>query len=245
MDFVLIHGGAHGAWCWERMLPYLDARGVALDLPGRGRRPADLETLSVADWVDAVIEDLEALGRDPVVLVGHSLAGITLPRVADRVPERIAHLVFVSCTVPPEGSCVLDVVAPEVRALSPIPTAASGNATLGEAAAREMFCNDMSEEETRFVLQRLVAEASRPLLEPMDLRGLRRPIPRSYVKLLRDRSVPPADQDRMIATIGGGCRALVLDAGHDAMISQPRALAALLNRIRSAQLSSATSKREV
>jgi len=243
MDFVLIHGGAHAGSCWERLVPHLDAPAHALDLPGRGRRPAPLDGLGVADWVDAVVAETLALASGPVVLVGHSLAGITLPRVAERIPERIAHLVFVSCTVPPGGQCVLDVIAAEVVALTP--AAARGDALLSEAVARAMFCNDMDEEETRFVLERLVPEARRPMQEPMDLTGLRRPIPRSYVKLLRDQSVPPRDQDRMIATIGGGCRVVELDAGHDAMVSQPRALAEILNRIRRDQLSSSTSKRAV
>ena len=100
MEILLVHGGAHGAWCWEPLLPYLEAPARAIDLPGRGARPADLEALTVEDWADAVVEEIEGGASGPTILVGHSLAGITLPRVAERVPERIAQLVFVSCTVP-------------------------------------------------------------------------------------------------------------------------------------------------
>ena len=39
MSRVLIHGGAHGAWCWEPLLPHLSGEVLAVDLPGRGRRP--------------------------------------------------------------------------------------------------------------------------------------------------------------------------------------------------------------
>ncbi|MGE4605761.1 MAG: alpha/beta fold hydrolase, partial [Myxococcota bacterium] len=61
MTFILVHGGAHGAWCWERMSPHLVGAVVALDLPGRGSRPASLEAITVDDWVDAVVEAISMI----------------------------------------------------------------------------------------------------------------------------------------------------------------------------------------
>ena len=40
MHFLLIHGSWHGAWCWHKIVPRLQAEGHsahAIDLPGRGR----------------------------------------------------------------------------------------------------------------------------------------------------------------------------------------------------------------
>lgn len=48
------------------------------------------------------------------MLIGPSMGGITVAEVARRVPERVAHLVFVSCLVPPEGGTVVDAL-PESR----------------------------------------------------------------------------------------------------------------------------------
>jgi hypothetical protein len=53
-------------------------------------------------------------------------------------------------------------------------------------------------------------------------------VPRTYIKLLRDRTIRPAQQDRMIANLGDA-HVLQLDAGHDAMLSQPAELAALID----------------
>jgi pimeloyl-ACP methyl ester carboxylesterase len=64
--FVLVHGAWHGAWCWSRLLPELEARGhrsVVMDLP-------------VEDG-DATFEEYA-----DVVLVGHSLGAMVLPLVA-------------------------------------------------------------------------------------------------------------------------------------------------------------------
>jgi pimeloyl-ACP methyl ester carboxylesterase len=91
---------------------------VAIDLPGRGDRPGDLSTIHVADFVDAVVDELESRDLHDVVLVGHSLAGLTIPQVAGRVPDRIRALVFVSCTVPRDGQTTYDTLDPEIQALS-------------------------------------------------------------------------------------------------------------------------------
>jgi pimeloyl-ACP methyl ester carboxylesterase len=226
MDFVLIHGGAHGAWCWEPLLEHLEGSAVAVDLPGRGRKRGDLETLSIRDFAASVVEDFEAAGLSRVVLVGHSMAGLTIPPVLELIPERIASVVFVSCILPREGQTLFDAMSlPEAeRPRSP------GDA-LAEERAREMFCSDMDEAQTRFVLERLCPEAVGVMGEPVRLAGLRGPVPRSYVKLLRDKALSPEIQDASIRNAGPGCAVHELDAGHDAMISRPRELAAILNRV--------------
>jgi len=226
MTFVLIHGGAHGAWCWEPLLGHLEASALAVDLPGRGGKPGDLETLSIADFAASVVEDIESAGLSRVVLVGHSMAGLTIPPVLELIPERIASVVFVSCILPREGQSVLDAISlPEAeRPRSP------GDA-LAEERAREMFCNDMDAAQTRFVLERLCPESIGVMNEPARNAGLRHPVPRCYVKLLRDQALSPALQDESIRNAGPACAVHELDAGHNAMISRPRDLAAILNQI--------------
>jgi len=230
VQFLLVHGGAHGAWCWEPLLPHLERPARAIDLPGRGARPADLESVTVDDWADAVVEEIEGGAPGPTILVGHSLAGITMPRVAERVPQRIAHLVFVSCTVPSEGEAVLDMLAPDVEELARENLLNRVAGVLPEEMSRRMFCNDMDEEQTHFVLDHLVPEAWRPMRTPSQLAGLRGGIPATYVKLLRDQSVPPDLQDAMIRNIGEP-RVVEIDSGHNVMVSQPEALARVLNEL--------------
>ncbi len=225
--FVLVHGGAHGAWCWAPLLPLLEAPAWALDLPGRGRRPADLRRLSCADWAGSVVRDIEGAGLSDVVLVGHSLAGVTLPRVAARIPERLARLVYVSCVVPAEGATVFDAMDDER-----VETAAESSepAMAGEGLAREMFCNDLDEQQARFVLDRLVPEASGPLHEPMSFDGFDRSVPQTYVKLLRDRALTLPAQERSIEALGVA-DVRELDTGHTVMVSAPEQLAAILNEV--------------
>ena len=113
---VLVHGGGHAADCWDpaideihRCEPGLEV--LAVDLPGRRSRPGDLRTLTIADWVQSVVRDIESAGLDEIVIAGHSLAGITIPGVAARLgPSRVRELVFAAAFVPPEGRTVTDTV---------------------------------------------------------------------------------------------------------------------------------------
>jgi len=225
VTFVLVHGGAHGAWCWEPLLGHLEGPALAIDLPGRAGRPGDLETLAIRDFAEAVAGDVETADLSGVVLVGHSMAGLTIPPVLERIPDRIARVVLVACVVPREGQTLFDAMAlPESeRPRSP-------RDGLDPQRAREMFCSDMDAAQTRFVLDRLCPESVGVMNEPARGAGLRLPVPRSYVKLLRDQALAPAFQDEFIRNAGPGCRVHELDAGHDAMISRPRELAAILNR---------------
>src|SRR6195952_5186250 len=81
---VLVHGGEHAADCWDLTVAELGRqepalRVLAVDLPGYGDEPGELATATVADWVDCVVSRIDAEGLDEVVVVGHSLAGLTVP----------------------------------------------------------------------------------------------------------------------------------------------------------------------
>jgi pimeloyl-ACP methyl ester carboxylesterase len=235
MTFVLVHGGGFGASCWDLLTPLLDGPVIAVDLPGRGSRPADLSTVGVSDFVDAVVDDLVTHDLHDVILVGHSLAGVTLPGVAGRAPDRVARLVFVSCAVPPHGTSVAEILS----TLSP--AVAEAAARLGDGMISEtgglhpdlaavMFCNDMDDAQIDFTLSRMGPEAPGAISQPVDLTGMPAGIPRTYVRLLQDESLTLATQDQMICNLGGA-EVIDLDAGHMAMISQPARLADILNAL--------------
>ncbi|MDQ1520197.1 MAG: hypothetical protein QOI55_1270 [Actinomycetota bacterium] len=247
---VLVHGGGHGSWCWEPMLAHLRTDVVAVDLPpvivrsapGRLAQPPELFDLTVVDFATAVLDAADERGIDRFVLVGHSLGGLTIAAVAQRAPGRVAHLVFVSAAVPPEGGCVLDTLPDELRAMAKEALdrainerSLGGGAVLPEPMLRDMFCNDMDEVQTRFVLDRFGNEVVGVIGERVSRAGIPPDLPKTFVKLSRDQSLPPPLQDRLIGNLeaspGGRVDVVELNAGHDVMISRPELLAGALNRI--------------
>lgn len=166
-----------GANCWDELIPHLNAAALAVDLPGRGTRAeADLGTVTLADCADAVREDVEAKDLRDVVLVGHSFAGVTVPRVLDLLADRIRHVVLVSAVVPPDGSRVLDQIDPEVRDLVERSIAGGVYRQTREGAAA-MLCNDMDEVTAASTLDRLADDSAALLSETVDLSGYGREIP--------------------------------------------------------------------
>jgi pimeloyl-ACP methyl ester carboxylesterase len=242
---VLVHGGAHGAWCWAPTLELLSTPATAVDLPpkeirrgGDARRshPPELDTLTVGDFAASVLADMDAAGLDRAVLVGHSMGGLTIAEVASRAPERVAQLVFVSCIAPAEGTAVLDALPDDLADMTRDATdAPPADALLSEDVIRVMFCNDMDKAQTQLVLDHVGTEVMRPLVTPVVRRGVPAAIPKTYVRLLRDQSLPPATQDEQIANLrqspGGDVEVIEIDSGHDVMISRPAEFAAALDRI--------------
>jgi pimeloyl-ACP methyl ester carboxylesterase len=232
VNLVLVHGSGFDASCWELLLPYLQTPAITVDLPGRGTRPADLAQVGLDDFAAAVAEDIAATGWERVVLVGHSLAGLTLPRVAGLIPDRIAQLVFISSNVPAhEQSCLatLDTaLADGVRANI------AGNGGVSPVLEREMsmglYGNDLDDDQFAWMLAHSLPESGRVLMDPCDLSGLAHPIPRTWIRLTRDQAGTVEMQDQFIANIGGA-DVIDLDSGHMAMISQPAELAAILDGI--------------
>ena len=111
--FALVHGSWHGAWCWELLTPLLEQGGhevVAVELPSHD------PSVSFDGYAEVACAALD--GRDDVVLVGHSMAGHTIPLVAARRPVR--RLVY-SCAVVPEVGCSLaDQMRDDVHMLNPM-----------------------------------------------------------------------------------------------------------------------------
>jgi pimeloyl-ACP methyl ester carboxylesterase len=230
MNLVLVHGSGFDSSCWDPMLPYLKTEAAVVDLPGRGRRPGDLAAVGLDDFASAVAEDIKATGWERVVLVGHSLAGLTIPRVAKLIPEAIGRLVFVSSNVPPHGKSCFDTLDPAVSDGVRANIAANGG--VSPALTREMavglYGNDLDAEQTEWMLAHSLPEAGRVYEEPCDLSGLAHPIPRTWIRLTADQAGTTEMQDGFIANIGGA-EVIDLNSGHMAMISQPAALALILD----------------
>src|SRR3954471_3281982 len=116
---VLVHGGSVTSRAWDPVLPHLRTTAVAVDLPGRRYRPADLGEVRRADWERSVAEDVSSLDVDDVVLVGHSSSGYVIPGAAAMLPRgMVRHLVFVAGNCPAEGERPVDVMNPKLQAMT-------------------------------------------------------------------------------------------------------------------------------
>ena len=81
-----------------------DLTVLAVDLPGRRGKPGDLTTATIDNWVDSLVSDIEMAGLDDLVIVGHSMAGLTVPGVVTKLgPSRVREMILAAAFVPPDG----------------------------------------------------------------------------------------------------------------------------------------------
>lgn len=182
---VLVHGGGHAADCWDLTVAELRRqetrlRILAVDLPGHGGKPGDLATVTIAGWVRSVITDIENAGLGTIVIVGHSMAGLTVPGVvAELGSSRVREMILATAFVPPHGSAIVDTLD------GPLAWFARRAASIGKpmkvptVAARYAFCNGMTGEQRTFTLSRLYPESTRIVAEPVDRGELPEDVPRT------------------------------------------------------------------
>jgi pimeloyl-ACP methyl ester carboxylesterase len=106
-DVVLVHGGWHGGWVWQRLAPLLAARGHRVHTPtltGLGDRAPEFHAeVGLQTHVDDILQLVRDRRSSAVTLLGHSYGGSLITAVADQVPERIAALVYLDALIPADG----------------------------------------------------------------------------------------------------------------------------------------------
>lgn len=229
IDMVLVHGGYHGAWVWEPLLPHLDGRGLAVDLPGRGVHPAPLDEVTVESCARSVAADVRAVDLGSLTVVAHSLGGVSAPAIADRLADRVRQMVFVACLVAPDGMSAMDAFPPALRERAGERLRHRGGAAsdISRSHHRDQLCNDLSDVQADWVLDRLVPDSFNLFSDRVDW-GAARHLPCHYVKLLQDRSLAVDMQDLMISLLPPDTKVHEIDAGHEVMVSRPEALAEVL-----------------
>lgn len=107
--FILVHGGWHGAWSWNKVVPLLKAKGytaIALDLPGMGNDETLTADVTLDDFVKKVV-DVAQEQDGKVILVGHSSGGTVIARASELLgPEKVAKLIFLDAFMPKNGESV-------------------------------------------------------------------------------------------------------------------------------------------
>jgi pimeloyl-ACP methyl ester carboxylesterase len=240
MTYVLVHGGGSTARFWDRLLPHLDQPALAVDLPGRNDKPADLPTLTVDDEVSSVLADVEAAQiGEPIVLVAHSSGGLVVPGVVAALGDRVVHVVLNAALVPPEGGCGLDCLKPAQReGLAAAVEQARRDGTAitlpgpppDPEAFRNVYGGDpLDDDALAFVVDpvRCVPDTVHHYFQPIH--WSRAPtVPVTYLLNERDRPIPPATQQQMITWLPRQPSVVRLDGGHLPAVTDPEGFAAIV-----------------
>jgi pimeloyl-ACP methyl ester carboxylesterase len=276
VTFVLIHGAWHAGSCWGRVAAVMSDAGhnvITLDLPGHGLngvrfprsykvRPLDgaafgieaspLKGINAATFRDYVVDVVDRTASSTggkVILVGHSLGGVTCTSVAEAIPAKIKHVCYVTAAVPINKSTA-SYVRPDFgfgdslvtqTPLAPPPAVGAwridpnSTNTAYRQVLKDTFYADLSEEDFRAMGNLLSPDEPYQTFEDVIAVTAARwgSVKRTFVKCLNDRALRPATQQGWIDEADAFAPAnkftvVELAASHSPFLSKPKELAQIL-----------------
>jgi pimeloyl-ACP methyl ester carboxylesterase len=233
MQFVLVHGGWQGGWCWDAVAARLRAAGHQVFAPTlRGSEAGDVDRAGVDLTAigEGLVDAVGQRGLEDFVLVGHSGGGPVIQYVANRLKELTRRVVFVDAWVLRDGEAIHDVLP---RALGEADRAAAAQRPdqtipMNLDVWKAHFMNGATAEQVAAVADRLVPVPLGWLTGRISLpRFWTTQPPASYV-FLRDDQGAPVELYREMADRLDNPRIIECDGPHEAMLTHPEALASAL-----------------
>jgi pimeloyl-ACP methyl ester carboxylesterase len=227
-DFVLVHGGWHGGWCWSRVATRLSSEGhrvFAPSLTGLSDRKHLLTPhVDLTTHITDIANLIEWEQLSNLVLVGHSYGGFVISGVAERVESAIDTMVFLDAFVPVDGQSAIDfgpqLVPVEVAGAGGVPTLAVDPVPAAYFAVNEADQSWVDQSCTPHPLaameEKIVLTGARDRIRrKVYIRAAAFPVPQFDIYLAEARATPGWD-GHAIAT------------NHDAMVDAPDDVAELL-----------------
>jgi len=227
--FVMVHGGGHGGWCWKPTAQLLRRRGHEVHTPtltGFGERcHLDVSQVTFETFVEDIANVLYFEDLTDVILVGHSMGGCIIPRVAQRVPDRIRRVIWLAAVVNVDGESLLQAVPQNEWTARAVTLGEDGTAHTDEELILDANIHDGTPEQKQFVREYQRPYPPHALVEPGRLSEfLALGIPTGYILTLDDRTILPEVQRKFPGRLSG-CQYAEVPGGHDCMITQPEAVA--------------------
>jgi pimeloyl-ACP methyl ester carboxylesterase len=237
--FVLVHGAWHGGWCYRDTVKALRAKGhsaLAPTLSGNGMYAHQGgQHITLETHIRDVCGLIEAEELNDVVLLGHSYGGMVITGVADRIPDRLKHLVYLDAFVPESGQSLISLLntalPPEVAAVFVggfRGAAAANNSGMMDPIPAEVF--GIKAENRPWVDRRCVKQSLATFEMPLLIGGHAAHLPKTYI--LAD-SWDPSPFRHFAAkhTGGAGWNVTKLASSHDVMVDMPNELAGELLKL--------------
>jgi pimeloyl-ACP methyl ester carboxylesterase len=230
--FVLVHGGRHGGWCWQRVSPILRRAGhevFVLTLTGLGERSHLLRPeIDLSVHVQDLVATMEFEDISDAVVVAHSYGGMVVCGAMERIADRVRSLVFLDAQMPKTGESVFDIIGSERATMMTAMADRDGEGWyIPPSDASTYGVSDPGD--LVWANARISAHPLASYLEPVGCTDRAWSHPGTYIECN-----PTAMEPHMLARPrershgDGRFRYRHLDAPHDAMITDPEALAALL-----------------
>lgn len=231
--YVLVHGAWMGAWAWDDVAAGLREGGAtvsAVELPAHGADATPVADATLDAYAARVAGAIDAAGA-PVTLVGHSMAGMVITRVAEDDPDSVAALVYVAAYLPGDGQSLFDLAQTDVGSHAGpalIVDEAAGTGALPLDRLEDIFCADCPPAALERLTSSYRDEPLAPLATPVHVSDAGwGSVPSHYIYTTEDNAVSFALQQSMTAGISLAGSA-TLETSHSPFLSAPDTVVAAL-----------------
>ena len=232
--FVIVPGAWSAPYAWDNVKASLEKNGnkvVVVQLPGHGSDQTPPQNLTIDVYRDKVISTIDSVGGK-VILVGHSLGGVIISEVAEKVPSQIEKLVYVAAFVPLTGQSLFDLAstdATSVLGANLRPSADNLTVDIVHDQIINGFIQDGTVAEQSLLLTNYRVEPFIPLTNKVTLTTANYgSVPKVYIKTLLDHAVTPTLQKRMLAATPAFTNIYQINTGHCPFLVKADSLSILL-----------------
>ena len=233
--FVLAHGSWHGGWCWKRVTDRLRAKGHTVYAPsytGMGERAHLLNrNITIDTFVEDLVQFIQSEELSNVILVGHSFGGVPISGAADRIPEKIAHLVYLDSVLVESGRSAFSYYPP-AEAEARIKAAEKATNGVAVPVPQQLPAvwglGKEGDPDYDWVRRRLSPHPLQSYTTALAFKGpVGNNLPRTYIHSTEP-SHPVLEDSRKLVRSRSGWKWVDLAAPHDSMITHPDAVVELL-----------------
>jgi pimeloyl-ACP methyl ester carboxylesterase len=233
ITYVLVHGAWQAPYVWDSVQADLVKNGnrvIVVELPGHGDDTTAPHQLNIDVYRDKVIAAIAGADSN-VILVGHSMGGMVITSVAEKIPTKVSKLVYIGAFLPVNGQSLTDLAYSDPGSqLGPllIPSADQLTLDVKRDSLTYLFVNDGSGVVKDLVLANYRAEPAIPFTNKIALTKENfGSVDKIYIKTLQDIVISPALQDRMIAAAGIKI-VYTVNTSHSPFLAQPHIVSDLL-----------------
>lgn len=248
-QFVLVHGGGFGAWCWYKLIASFEEAGfvaTAIDLAGSGIDSSDPNRIPGLEIYAKPLTDF--LGKlqetEKVILVGHDVGGACTSYAMEVFPRKIAKAIFVSATMITNGQRAFDVFASEVAGSHDLlpkaqifnyadkSTQSPTSIEFNKQYLKDLFFNQTPAKDVALATVSIRPVPFGPVMERISLSPQNYgTIPRYYVLTTEDRALTSAVQENLVKLNPPNQVFRLKGSDHSPFFSKPQALYKLLVEI--------------
>lgn len=234
--FVLVHGAWQAPYVWDNVKQQLEAKGqkvIVVELPAHGDDTTSPAAVSIDVYRDVVIAAINKV-KGKVILVGHSMGGVVVSAVAEKIPAQIEKLIFIGAFVPANGQSLLDLALQDKQSLlgpNLIPSKDQLTLDIVHDQIINIFCQDASTTAQQLVLQKYRVEPAIPFTNKAIITATNfGSVDKYYIHTLLDHAIG-TDLQNLMVTAAGITKTYSLNTGHSPFLSQPDEVTKLLLEI--------------